>query len=89
MRIQHGRQRAQNHGRWQQQHGSRGQIAENTGGAYFRVADRDELVNAYNEIATTAQTKIPIRISMPLLIAALVLLFVGWLMINTRYGTIP
>lgn len=65
------------------------QISENTGGRYFRVGSREEMINAYNEIAATTQKNIPIQLSIHFLVAAMLLLFVEWTLTNTRYRTIP
>jgi Ca-activated chloride channel family protein len=64
-------------------------IADGTGGRYYKVGNADQLATAFKEIATSTTKKIPLRASGPLLVAALVLLFVEWLMLNTRYRTIP
>jgi Ca-activated chloride channel family protein len=65
------------------------QIADNTGGAYYRVGNRQDLSTAFEEIAVKTEKKIPLRLSFHLLLAALLVLFTEWTLINTRYRTIP
>jgi hypothetical protein len=64
-------------------------IADNTGGKYYRVGNVEELRGAFKEIATTSKKNIPIKLAAPFLIAALALVFTEWVLINTRYRTIP
>ncbi|MFH0978258.1 MAG: VWA domain-containing protein [Candidatus Woesearchaeota archaeon] len=64
-------------------------VAESTGGRYFRVSDNEALRVALAEIATTEQKDIPIQMATPLMIAVLILLFTEWIIISTRYRTIP
>lgn len=64
-------------------------IANSTGGRYFRADDRESLLNAYQTISTFTKGRIPVELSFPLIILALVLTFVEWVMINTRFRTIP
>jgi Ca-activated chloride channel family protein len=64
-------------------------IADGTGGKYYRADNKAQLSGAFKEIATTSVTKVPVRLAIPLLVAAISLLFFEWIMINTRYRTIP
>ncbi|MFH1849603.1 MAG: VWA domain-containing protein [archaeon] len=66
-----------------------GTIASETGGAFYRAQNTDELALAYDEIGRTTKEKIPIRLQLPLLTAAIILIFVEWGLINTRYRTLP
>jgi Ca-activated chloride channel family protein len=65
------------------------EIADNTGGEYFRVGNRADLVSAFNAIAGTTDKKVPVKLSLHFLIGALLLLFGEWTLVNTRYRTIP
>jgi Ca-activated chloride channel family protein len=64
-------------------------MAQGTGGSYFRATDKESLRSAFTNIALSTEKTIPMRLSIPFLISALILLFAEWLMINTRYRTIP
>jgi Ca-activated chloride channel family protein len=65
------------------------EIAEKTGGKYYRAESQDALEQAFNEISKSSQTKIPVNLSMGLMMLALALLFIEWGMINTKYRTLP
>jgi Ca-activated chloride channel family protein len=64
-------------------------IAANTGGKYYKAENVEELSKAYKEIATTAEKKVPVKLTMPFMLIAFLLIFVEWILINTRYRTIP
>jgi len=64
-------------------------IAENTGGKFYRVETIEELERAYDEIANLTERKISQNLSMSFIILALLLLLYEWILINTRYRTIP
>ena len=64
-------------------------IASNTGGKYYRAENQEELQQAYNEIAASKEQKVSVNLQLPLLLAALFLLFVEWGLINTKYRTLP
>lgn len=64
-------------------------IAEETGGKYFKAEDKSELEEIYKAIATSTEAEIPIKLSIPFMLAALALLFFEWGLINTKYRTIP
>lgn len=64
-------------------------VAEKTGGKYYRAKDEESLENAFNDISEVSQKKIPMDISMGLIMLALALLFIEWGMINTKYRTLP
>lgn len=63
-------------------------IAKNTGGNYYRVKDEASLINAYKEIADLKKQKISLELAFPLLLAALLILFMEWSLVNTRYRVI-
>jgi len=64
-------------------------IAQNTGGKYYRAESKEELQQAYSDISASTEQKISINLQLPLLLAALFLLFVEWGLINTKYRTLP
>lgn len=64
-------------------------IATNTGGKYYKAENVQGLSEAYTEIATTAEKKIPVKLTMPFMLIAFLLVFVEWILINTKYRTIP
>jgi len=66
-----------------------GEIAERTKGSYSRVRDKNELVGKFQTIAQTSQGNIPIDMNYILLLAAILLIFVEWGLINTKFKTIP
>ena len=64
-------------------------IAQKTGGKYYRAENEESLANAFEEISANSQKKIPVNLSMGFIMTALALLFVEWGMINTKYRTLP
>jgi Ca-activated chloride channel family protein len=65
------------------------EIAQKTGGKYYKAENEEELAKAFNDISSSAEEKIPMNLSMGFMMIALALLFVEWGMINTRYRTLP
>ncbi len=65
------------------------EIADKTGGMYYRAENEESLTHAFNEISEVSQKKIPVDISMGLMMLALALLFIEWGLINTKYRTLP
>jgi Ca-activated chloride channel family protein len=64
-------------------------IANDTGGKYFRAADAESLAKAYSEISSISLRKISLEISGILLMAGIVLIFLEWTLLNTKYRTLP
>lgn len=64
-------------------------IAEETGGKYFRVEDRQQMEEAFSNIIETGVDNIPIRLKGPLLTIVFLLLIVEWILANTKYRAIP
>ena len=64
-------------------------IAVNTGGKYYKVENIDELKKAYDEISNITERKISNNLSLSFVILALLLLLYEWILINTKYRTIP
>ncbi len=64
-------------------------IAQKTDGKYYRAENEKSLANAFEEISSSSQKKIPVNLSMGFMMTALALLFIEWGMINTKYRTLP
>jgi len=64
-------------------------IAEKTGGKYYRITSAEDFRNSFQEIAKASIRTIEINISWILLLIALSLLSFEWVLVNTRYRTIP
>ena len=65
------------------------EIAQKTGGKYYKAENEGELSKAFDDISSSAEEKIPINLSMGFIMIALALLFIEWGMINTKYRTLP
>jgi Ca-activated chloride channel family protein len=65
-------------------------ISNQTGGFYFKAENKDELTEAYKLISeASGKGFIPVNLSHGLMIAALLLLFIEWGLISTRFRQIP
>ncbi|MDD5253552.1 MAG: VWA domain-containing protein [Candidatus Nanoarchaeia archaeon] len=64
-------------------------IAENSGGRYYRVNDREGLVNAYKEISKANRERISLNLDPILMSLALIILFFEWALMNTKFRTLP
>ncbi len=64
-------------------------IASLTNGNYYKAIDGSSLKKAYSEIATSTRKKLSINLTIPLMLLALLSLFVDWGLINTKYSIIP
>ncbi|MDD5086879.1 MAG: VWA domain-containing protein [Candidatus Nanoarchaeia archaeon] len=65
------------------------EIAEKTDGKYYRAEDDESLRTAFEDISKKSEKKVPVDISMGLMMLALALLFIEWGLINTKYRTLP
>ena len=65
------------------------EIAQRTGGEYFRAEDKSALSRAFREISFSHRENIPTHLSMGLLLIALTLIFLEWCLISTKYKSIP
>ena len=63
-------------------------IAADTGGSYYHATSDSDLDAAYGEIASSTTQKVSLNLAVPSLITALLLLFLEWILINTRYSII-
>jgi Ca-activated chloride channel family protein len=65
-------------------------IANSTGGSYIHSENKDEIIGAYKSFSyKSIESKIPIYLRLPFIILTLVILFVEWVLINTKFRTIP
>ncbi len=64
-------------------------IADGTGGRFFRAENQQQIEEAYLAIATTKHQLTSIELRLPLLLIALLLLFLEWGLINTKFRTLP
>lgn len=65
-------------------------IANATGGVYKKPESKEDLINMFKSFTyESAEAKIPIRMRLPLILIAFAILFVEWILVNTRYRTIP
>lgn len=65
-------------------------ISNSTNGYYYKALNKEELEKAYNEINEASKTGfIPIKMSHGLMLIALLLLFLEWGLISTRFRRVP
>lgn len=64
-------------------------VANQTGGIYFRARSKEEIIYAYNQIMHSGERKLSIDISPYLMLAALMVVFVDWGLVSTKYRRIP
>jgi Ca-activated chloride channel family protein len=64
-------------------------LANSTGGTSYHPASRQELLEAYADIAASEKVKASLDLTFWLLAYILVVLVLEWVLINTRYRIIP
>ncbi|MFH1399334.1 MAG: VWA domain-containing protein [Candidatus Woesearchaeota archaeon] len=64
-------------------------IAQNTGGKFYLAVGEDQLSQSFREIALASEQKISVNLQLPLLLFAILLLFIEWGLINTKYRILP
>jgi len=64
-------------------------IADLTGGNYFRAESREKLLQSFNEIAKFNRKKISLDMTFSFMLLALLLLFIEWMLVNTKHKIIP
>lgn len=64
-------------------------ISNRTLGKFYRAETLKDLQDAYTEIAESADAKIDVNLQPPLFLAALLIVFYEWGLINTRFRTLP
>jgi Ca-activated chloride channel family protein len=64
-------------------------VSNSTGGNYYRAKTPEELSDAYDAITKITETKVPVKLGMPFMLVALILLALEWALVNTKFRTIP
>jgi len=65
------------------------QIANYTNGKYYAATSKEDLKRAYTEIAHLKQGERRLDLTYACLIIAVLLIIIDWILINTRYKTLP
>jgi len=65
------------------------EISKLTDGDYFRVETDDKLKEVYKAIASSSKSNIPINMRLPLLFLSLILIFIEWGILNTKFSSVP
>lgn len=66
------------------------QISNGTGGHYFKAMNKEALEQAYKDISEASKKGIiPVKLSYSLMLIALLLLFIEWGLISTRFRKVP
>ncbi|NQU78357.1 VWA domain-containing protein [Candidatus Woesearchaeota archaeon] len=64
-------------------------ISENTGGKSYKVGDKTEMKAAFADLIELSEQNMPHQLRLPLLLIGLLLLFIEWILLNTRFKTLP
>ncbi|MBW2980871.1 VWA domain-containing protein [Candidatus Woesearchaeota archaeon] len=64
-------------------------ISNSTGGNYYKAETPEQLTEAYESIVNIEKVKVPIRLALPFMLIALLLLGIEWALVNTKFRTIP
>jgi len=65
-------------------------ISSSTGGLFIQSEDITDIAEAYSAFTyESSESKIPIYLRLPFILLTLILLFIEWTLINTKYRTIP
>lgn len=65
-------------------------IANSTGGRYSHSENREALIGAFESFSyESIKGKVPIPLRLPLILVVFAILFAEWVLINTRYRTVP
>ncbi|MEM3877555.1 MAG: VWA domain-containing protein, partial [Candidatus Woesearchaeota archaeon] len=64
-------------------------IAEKTGGSYFKASTPEELKSAYQQIISARVRNTAFNLSEVFLPLGIILIFLEWTLLNTRYRTLP
>ncbi len=65
------------------------EIAFKTGGLYYPIEDKEQLINAFRTITSKNRKKIPFSLSFPLMIFILILLALEWGFMSAIYKVAP
>jgi Ca-activated chloride channel family protein len=65
-------------------------IANSTGGVYKHPENKEEVVEVFKSFTyESIEGKVAVPLRMPLILMVFAILFVEWILVNTRYRTIP
>lgn len=64
-------------------------VAYNTGGIFFKTENRVELEKSFEDILKLTTKKVPINLSTYLVVISTILFVIGYLLINTKYKSLP
>lgn len=64
-------------------------IANETNGKYYRAKSKEEISNAYKEIAYASKRKLSVDLTPYLMLLALLTVFLDWGLVSTKYRRIP
>jgi Ca-activated chloride channel family protein len=64
-------------------------ISENTGGDFYKAADNTQLIAAYKDIAKTSSKKLPVKLTLWLIILTFLTLSIEWVIVNTKFRSVP
>jgi Ca-activated chloride channel family protein len=64
-------------------------IAENTGGKFYKVGNIQELNEAYKEISEISKIKMPLPLSFVLIMLTFLTLSIEWVLVNTKFRSVP
>ncbi|MEK6968232.1 MAG: vWA domain-containing protein [Nanoarchaeota archaeon] len=64
-------------------------ISTETGGYYSRVESSQKLTDTFNDILSSSRQKSPVNISHFMLLTALIMIFMEWGLISTKFRSIP
>jgi Ca-activated chloride channel family protein len=64
-------------------------ISSNTGGNFYKAADNNELLAAYRDIAKTSKKKMPVKLAIWLIILTFITLAIEWIIVNTKFRSVP
>jgi Ca-activated chloride channel family protein len=64
-------------------------ISNSTGGKYYRAKTPEELDTAYDSLTKITKAKVPLRLGLPFMLLALLLLAIEWSLVNTKFRTLP
>jgi len=65
------------------------EIAEMTGGQYFKVDNLDEMKNAFRSIGGFSRKRIGTNLTISFMLIALILLLIEWGLMNSKYRSLP
>jgi Ca-activated chloride channel family protein len=64
-------------------------IANETSATYYKVEDAQNMKDAFTKIASLSKKRVSTDLSWIFLLVALILLSLEWLLVNTKYRTVP